>query len=200
MFCWASPAAIITMDISEVGYYLKRRNIFRISALHMHSPFPFIFLISTIPCLPLSGCTYSLPSCSIKVLVYDFFHCLFRLSTWILLLSYTFRHHSNKTLGVFVVSVQETSRPAGLIAGCCDRVRGDSSMPALLTPPQRPPLANQHTYQPLGETIRESGAAGKHEEKRYNNTMKSSKKLCIRRSQKRGKWETGRGSHLAESN
>lgn len=37
-------------------------------------------------------------------------------------------------------------------------------MPALLTPPQRPPPPNQHSHQPLGETIRGNSTTGKHEE------------------------------------
>lgn len=37
-------------------------------------------------------------------------------------------------------------------------------MPALLTPPQRPPRANQPSHQPLGETIRGNSTTGKHEE------------------------------------
>ncbi|CAB1430568.1 unnamed protein product, partial [Pleuronectes platessa] len=47
--------------------------------------------------------------------------------------------------------------------GCRHTARRDGSVPALLTPPCTPPPANQHSHQPLQETIRGNSAAGKHE-------------------------------------
>ncbi|KAF0040642.1 hypothetical protein F2P81_006540 [Scophthalmus maximus] len=42
-----------------------------------------------------------------------------------------------------------------------DTVRWDGSVSALLTPPWRPPPANQHSHQPLEETIRGNGTTGR---------------------------------------
>lgn len=79
----------------------------------MHSPFPFIFLISTIPCLPLSVCIIHCHHVLLKCLfMISFtasltvsFHCLFLLSTSILLFS-VFKHHSNERLCLCCMSVR----------------------------------------------------------------------------------------------